>query len=76
MPLFLLPPYPLLPVPLLAKVHGELAKTYAQPELRKQLTEQLGMDLVVSSPDAMSKFLTAEIGRWAKVVKENGIRAD
>jgi tripartite-type tricarboxylate transporter receptor subunit TctC len=65
-----------LPVPLLAKVHGELAKVYAQPELRKQLTEQFGMDLVVSSPEAMTKFLTAEIGRWSKVVKENGIRAD
>ncbi len=65
-----------LPTPLLARVHGELAKVYAQPELRKQITEQLGMDLVASSPEAMSKFLTTEIGRWARVVKENGIRAD
>jgi tripartite-type tricarboxylate transporter receptor subunit TctC len=65
-----------LPKPLLAKVHGELVKAYAQPELRKQLTEQFGMDLVVSSPEAMTKFLTTEIRRWSKVVKENGIRAD
>ncbi len=65
-----------LPAPLLAKVHGEMTKVYAQADLRKQITEQLGMDLVASSPEAMTKFLTAEIGRWAKVVKENGIRAD
>jgi tripartite-type tricarboxylate transporter receptor subunit TctC len=65
-----------LPAPLLDRLHGELAKVYAQPDLRKQLTEQLGMDLVVSSPQAMTKFLTAEIARWGKVVKENNIRAD
>ena len=65
-----------LPAPLLAKVHGEMVKVYAQPELRKQLTEQFGMDLVVSSPEAMTKFVTTEIGRWSKVVKENNIRAD
>ncbi len=62
--------------PLLAKVQGELAKVYAQPELRKQLTEQFGMDLVVSSPEAMTKFVMAEIARWSKVVRDNGIRAD
>ncbi len=65
-----------MPAPLLSRVHGELVKAYAQPELRKQLTEQFGMDLVVSTPEAMNKFLSAEIMRWSKVVKENGIRAD
>ena len=65
-----------LPAPLLNRFHGELVKAYAQPELRKQLTEQFGMDLVVSTPEAMNKFLSAEIARWSKVVKENGIRAD
>ena len=65
-----------LPKPLLAKVHGALVKAYAQPELRKQLTEQFGMDLVVSSPEAMTKFVSTEITRWSKVVKENNIRAD
>ena len=65
-----------LPKPLLAKVHGEMVKAYAQPELRKQLTEQFGMDLVVRSPEAMTKFVSTEITRWSKVVKENNIRAD
>ena len=62
--------------PVLDKMHGELVKAYALPELRKQLTEQFGMDLVVSSPAAMTKFVAAEMGRWSKVVKENNIRAD
>ena len=65
-----------LPAPLLARVHGEMVKVYAQPDLRKQLTEQFGMDLVVSSPGAMTQFVAAEITRWSKVVREKGIRAD
>ncbi len=65
-----------IPKPVLDKMQGELVKAYNQPELRKQLTEQFGMDLVVSTPDAMTRFVVAEMTRWAKVVKENGIRAD
>ena len=65
-----------IPKPVLDKVHGELVKAYNQPELRKQLTEQFGMDLVVGTPEAMTKFVVAEMARWAKVVKEHGIRAD
>lgn len=61
---------------LLNRVHGEMSKVYAQPELRKQLTEQFGMDMVVSTPAAMDKFLATEIARWGKVVKDNAIRAD
>jgi tripartite-type tricarboxylate transporter receptor subunit TctC len=65
-----------IPKPVLGKMHAELTKTYAQPELRKQLTEQFGMDLQVSTPEAMTQFVVAEIARWSKVVKDNNIRAD
>ena len=64
------------PKPILDKLHAELSKALSQPALRKTLTEQLGMDLVVSTPDALQKFLIGEIDRWGKVVRENNIRAD
>jgi tripartite-type tricarboxylate transporter receptor subunit TctC len=64
------------PAPILGKFHGELAKALNQPDLRKQLTETLGMDLAVSTPEALQKFLVGEIGRWGKVVKDNNVRAD
>jgi tripartite-type tricarboxylate transporter receptor subunit TctC len=64
------------PKPILDKFHAELAKALGQPDLRKTLTEQLGMDLVVSTPDGLQKFLVGEIDRWGKVVRENNIRAD
>ena len=64
------------PKPILDKFHAELVKVFNQPDLRKQLSEQLGMDLAVSSPEALQKFLVAEIARWGKVVRENHIRAE
>jgi tripartite-type tricarboxylate transporter receptor subunit TctC len=64
------------PKPIIDRIHAELAKALGQPDLRKQLTETLGMDLAVSSPEALQKFVAGEIDRWGKVVKANNIRAD
>jgi tripartite-type tricarboxylate transporter receptor subunit TctC len=64
------------PKPVLDKFHAELVKALNQPDLRKQLTETLGMDLVVSSPEALQKFVAGEIDRWGKVVRDNNVRAD
>jgi tripartite-type tricarboxylate transporter receptor subunit TctC len=64
------------PKPVLDKFHAELVKIFNLPEVRKQLSGMLGMDLVVSSPAGLQKFIVAEHARWGKVVRENNIRAD
>jgi len=64
------------PKPVIDKFHAELVKALGQPDLRKTLTETLGMDLVVSSPEAEQKFLLDQMARWGKVVKDNGIKPD
>jgi tripartite-type tricarboxylate transporter receptor subunit TctC len=64
------------PQPTIAKFHAELVKVLNQPDVRKQLTQQLGMDLALSEPAAMQKFIVSEMARWGKVVKQYGIRAD
>ena len=64
------------PKPVLDKFHAELVKALNQPDLRKQLTEQLGMDLRVSDPATLQKFIVSEMQRWGEVVKEYGIKAD
>ena len=64
------------PKPIIDKLHAELAKALGQADLRKTLVETLGMDLVVSSPEAEQKFLLDEMARWGKVVKDNGIKPD
>jgi len=64
------------PKPIMDKFHAELVKALNLPDVRKTLTDTLGMDLVVSTPDALQKFLLAEMSRWGKVVKDNNIRPD
>lgn len=64
------------PKPVLDKFHGELVRLFNQPDVRNQLGDQLGMDIVASSPAALQKFLVGEIERWGKVIRENNIRAE
>ncbi len=64
------------PKPILDKFHAELLKAVNQPDVRKTLTETLGMDLQASTLEALQKFLVAEMARWGKVVKDNNIRPD
>jgi tripartite-type tricarboxylate transporter receptor subunit TctC len=64
------------PKAILDRFHSELVKALNQPDLRKQLTETLGMDLAASTPDALQQFVAGEIERWGKVVRENNVRAD
>jgi tripartite-type tricarboxylate transporter receptor subunit TctC len=64
------------PQPILDRFHAELVKVFNQPDVHKQMSETLGMDLVVSRPAALQKFLVSEIARWGKVVRENNIRAE
>ncbi len=64
------------PRPIIDKLNAELAKALNKPDLNKQLTEQLGMDLAISSPEGLQKWTVGEIERWTKVVKDNNVRAD
>ena len=64
------------PKPIMDRFHAELVKALETGELRKQLGEQLGMDLVVSKPEALQKWLVDEIARWGKVVREHGVKPE
>ena len=64
------------PQPIVDRFHAELRKALSLPDVRKTLTETMGMELVVSSPEALQKWIASEMQRWGKVVKDNNIRAD
>jgi tripartite-type tricarboxylate transporter receptor subunit TctC len=64
------------PRPIIDKLHGELVKAVNLADVKKTLTETLGMDLVASSPEALQKWTAAEMQRWGKVVKDNSIKPD
>jgi tripartite-type tricarboxylate transporter receptor subunit TctC len=64
------------PKPILDRFHSELQKALNLPDVRKTLTETMGMELVVSSPEVLHRWIVTEMQRWGKVVKDNNIRAD
>ena len=57
------------------KIHADSAKVLAMPDVRERLAG-LGLEVVGSSPEQFDAFVRAEIAKWAKVVKDNNIKAD
>jgi tripartite-type tricarboxylate transporter receptor subunit TctC len=62
------------PAPILARMHEEVAKALKIPAVQERLTQQ-GVVLRVSSPEEFGKFLSVEIERWGKVVRDSKISA-
>jgi tripartite-type tricarboxylate transporter receptor subunit TctC len=64
-----------LPPAVTAKLHATLAKALANPTLRDKL-QDLGFDVVASTPDAYGQLIKSEIDRWSSVVKAQNIKVD
>ena len=64
------------PKAIVDKMHAELVKVFNLADVRKTLVETLGMELVVSSPDALQQWTLGEMAKWGKVIKDNSIRTD
>ena len=62
------------PPAIIARLNDELSKALKTAEVAEKLSAQ-GMEIVGSKPDALQTFLSSEISRWAKVVKDNKIKA-
>jgi len=64
------------PKPVIAKIHRTLVATLASQELRDQLLRQEDAETVGSTPDELAKFLRSESARWAKIIREVGVKAE
>lgn len=62
------------PRPIVDKLVLELNKAINLPEVKRTLSETMGMDVVALSPEATQKWIIGEMERWGKVVRENNIR--
>ena len=63
------------PVAIVRKLHLETVKALALPELRAKLAD-LGLEVIGNSPDEFAAVIKSEIPKWAKVIKESGIKPD
>ena len=64
-----------LPQPLIDKLHGDLMKTVNDPELKERLIAG-GMDFAGSSPGELSDVIKRDYAKWARLIKETGLKAD
>jgi tripartite-type tricarboxylate transporter receptor subunit TctC len=56
-------------------LHAETAKALAQADVKERLAT-MGAEGVGSSPEEFRAFVKAEISKWAKVVKEAGLKVE
>ena len=62
------------PPALMKSMYDQLSTALKIPAVREKLTQQ-GIDISGGGPEEMDRFLRAEVARWAKVVRDNRIRA-
>ena len=60
---------------IVARLHIETVRTLALPDLRDKLID-LGIEVIGNSPDEFAAVIKSEIPKWAKVIKDSGIKPD
>jgi tripartite-type tricarboxylate transporter receptor subunit TctC len=64
------------PKEIVAKIHADVAKAFAQPELVARFVER-SIELVASpSPEEFGQLIRSEVARLGKVAREAGIKAE
>lgn len=63
------------PRAIVTQLNEQMKKTLATPE-QVRLFADRGLEIVASTPDAASAHLKKEFERWARVVKQRGMRAE
>jgi len=63
------------PKPVVAKISSDVARQLKSPEMQERLAA-LGVDAAGTTPAEFKALFTAEIGKWAKVVKAAGVVLD
>lgn len=58
---------------IVARLNREMLPVLQLPDVRARL-EALGIDIAGGSPEALQQEVRAEIARWAKVIRDSGIK--
>jgi len=63
------------PADVVTRVNAEMQRVFKLPDVQDRL-RALGLEPWISTPDELARFQSAEIVKWAKVVKDSGAKAD
>jgi tripartite-type tricarboxylate transporter receptor subunit TctC len=63
------------PKPVLRRLHEELTKAIAAPDMRERLASG-ALEPAPNTPEAFRKLIAAEVQRWQRVMKEAKIQPE
>ncbi|HEX3170212.1 MAG TPA: tripartite tricarboxylate transporter substrate-binding protein, partial [Burkholderiales bacterium] len=63
------------PKEIIAKLHTEIVKVLALPEIKTKFADQ-GADVASDTPEHFAAYIKTEIAKWAKLIKELGVKSE
>ena len=63
------------PKPIVTRLNTEIVKALNAPEIKTKLVS-MGVEIESSTPEEFGAFIEAEIRKWARVIKESGIKVE
>ncbi len=63
------------PAPIIQRLNSDIAKIMRSPETQKAMFDA-GVEVSLSTPEALSQLMVSEMDKWGKVVKEAGIKLE
>jgi tripartite-type tricarboxylate transporter receptor subunit TctC len=64
------------PKVIVAKLHNEINRILGLPEVKERLAAVGIFPFTLPTPEAYGEYIKSEIAKYAKVVRESGVRAD
>ena len=65
-----------IPEPVLTKLRGELRKVLESPEIKEKMNAAGGLDPYVTTPEEFAALIRRDHAKYAKVVKDIGLKVD
>jgi tripartite-type tricarboxylate transporter receptor subunit TctC len=63
------------PRPVIDKLNAAMVKALREPDVVERLAA-LGVEIIGNTPDEFAHIIRSDIVKWAKVVKDSGVKAD
>jgi tripartite-type tricarboxylate transporter receptor subunit TctC len=63
------------PKDIIARLHTEIVKVLALPEIKAKFADQ-GADVASDTPEQFAAYIKTEIAKWARLIKELGVKSE